>query len=188
MYLYSDLDAIYLGGDLNGRIGQRPDFVEGLDDVTPRTSIDIHVRGHGEAILEFCNEAKMCVVNGRISPLHDNFTSISNRGSAVVDYFLTRHEDLKNISDFKVITMSSLADCMGENGVGVTPSLISDHSFLLMDVKTRDPNVPDSVEGGSSRGSHSAPVYGAPCGSRGPEPPPRFRINSVPDNFMSSAD
>ena len=53
IYLTSDYDAVYVAGDLNGRIGNRLDFIEQLDDVPTRTAIDQSVKGHGEAILDF---------------------------------------------------------------------------------------------------------------------------------------
>ena len=191
MYMYSDLDAVYLAGDLNGRIGQRSDFIEEVDDVPPRTPIDLQVKGHGEAILDFCTETKVCIVNGRISPLNDNFTSISNKGTAVVDYFLTRHDDLSRIKHFEVITMTSVIESMGVHGIVATPSGISDHSFLVMAVSIRSSDmdsssvVPQSV---SVHGKHSAPNPGVHSDGRGPRAPPRFKIDNVPEDFMNSPE
>ena len=51
--LTSDYDAVYVAGDLNGRIENRLDFIEQFIDVTTRTVIDQSVKEHGEAILEF---------------------------------------------------------------------------------------------------------------------------------------
>ena len=36
----------------------------------------------------------MCVLNGRITPEFDNFTSISTKGNAVVDYMWVPHDIL----------------------------------------------------------------------------------------------
>ena len=47
----------------------------------------VEVKGHGETLLGFCNETKMCGVNGRFNPDNENFSSISTKGSAVVDFF-----------------------------------------------------------------------------------------------------
>ena len=191
MYMYSDVDAVYLAGDLNGRIGQRLDFIEEVDDVPPRTPIDLQFRGHGEAIIEFCTETKVCVVNGRISPLTDNFTSISSKGTAVVDYFLTRHDDLSRIKHFEVKTMTSLIESMGMHGIVAAPSRISDHSFLVMDVCVRSSDtdssavVPESV---SVHGHHGAPNPGLHFGGQRPIAPTRFKIDQVPENFMSSPE
>ena len=77
IYLTSNYDAVYLAGDLIGWTGNRLDFIKQLDDVPTRTVIDQSVKGQGEAILDFWQETKFCVINGCINPLNDNYTSIS---------------------------------------------------------------------------------------------------------------
>jgi hypothetical protein len=42
-----------------------------------------------ETLLEFLQDSKMYIINGRIIPLRDNFTSISGKGKAVVDFMVT---------------------------------------------------------------------------------------------------
>ena len=42
----------------------------------------------------------MCIVNGRGEPNLDNFTSVSPRGHAVVDYIITPYECLQNVTEF----------------------------------------------------------------------------------------
>ena len=76
----------------------------------------------------------MCIINGRICPLNDNFTSILTKGLAVVDYFLTRHEDLNNVLNFEVITMSSAMEQLGISNTAVSPTKISDHPMIIIDV------------------------------------------------------
>ena len=88
IYLHCDYDAVYIAGDLNGRVGENADYIDQVDELPRRNVIDFTVNGHGEALTEFCIESKMCIINGRISPLKDNFTSVSGKGSAVVDYSL----------------------------------------------------------------------------------------------------
>ena len=46
----------------------------------------------------------MCVLNGRFEPQKDGFTSISNKGTAVIEYIVTRIEDMGKIRDFCVET------------------------------------------------------------------------------------
>ena len=143
IYMHTDYDAIYIAGDLNGRIGNKSDFIECVDDIPKRTAIDIDFKGHGEAILDFCFESKFCVVNGRIDPVNDNFTFISSKGSAVVDYFLTSHDHLHSLRSFEVISMTNVTDNIGIHALGNAPNKISDHSMLLMDVCVR---VYDAIE------------------------------------------
>lgn len=84
MYLFSNLDAIYVVGDFNSRIGDKMDYVKEVDNIPMRIAIDDYVNRHGKAFLEFLVDAKRCVLNSRVSPLSDNFTSISTKGKAVV--------------------------------------------------------------------------------------------------------
>ena len=69
IYRYNDYNAICITGDLNGQIGSKYDFIEQIDDIPNLNAIDRVVKGHGEAIIDFCHNAKFCVVNGS-----DNFT------------------------------------------------------------------------------------------------------------------
>ena len=186
IYLTSDYDAVYVG-DLNGRIGNRWDFIEQLDDVPTRTAIDQSVKGHGEAILDFCHETKFCVINGRINPLNDNYTSISTKGTAVVDYFLTSHENLKNVKHFMVMTMSSLVDSLGAHIVATLPNKISDHSTLIMDIHVKDNDLPDISFGDDNHSDHR--LYGPETSARhSPTLPPRFKVHDIPCDFMSSPE
>ncbi len=81
-----DCDAVCIMGDLNARVGDKADFIEGIDDITPRRVLDNVSNKHGDALLEFLLSSKMCLLNGRVTPEYDNYTSISTKGSAVVDY------------------------------------------------------------------------------------------------------
>ena len=45
---------------------------------------------YGEKLIDFVRDMTLCIVNGRVSPEKDNYTSISKRGRSVVDYILTR--------------------------------------------------------------------------------------------------
>ena len=51
IYCYNDSDAIqwhtYICGDLNGRIGHKTDFIEAIDNLTPRNVLDSTVNNNG---------------------------------------------------------------------------------------------------------------------------------------------
>lgn len=83
-YLYDDVDNIFMCGDVNARTGSLPDLVTDVDDVSPRDNIDTVINAHGRSFVEFLQEAKMCVVNGRVTLQHNGMTSIFGRGVAVV--------------------------------------------------------------------------------------------------------
>ena len=185
VYRFVDHDAFYVSGDLNARIGDLCDSIDEVDPVPLRVPIDYTVNGHGKALIDFCKDNKMCVINGRISPLSDNFTSISSKGMAVVDYFLSSHDCIQSINHFKVLTMSDAIQNIGPEGVSRSPTSISDHSLLIMYIATRDTTFP----GGSGHGHGPRVPPGSNTNSNSTENanlPPRFRIQEVPDDFLQS--
>ena len=184
VYMCCDYDAVYLSGDLNARVGNKFDFVDGIDEIPKRIPIDLQTSGHGEALLDFCNETKFCIINGRIQPLKDNFTSISSKGSSVVDYFLTSHDNLECVIDFEVITMSQIVEMLGSEGISCAPSKISDHSMLVLEVKTshvESPSVAVNPPNDNLRSHMRNPTRNI----NSPHLPPRFKIQDVPQNFMT---
>ena len=86
IYLADDVNAIFVCGDLNGRIGNLKDTVTALDTVPDRQVLDTVINQHGHSLVEFLQETAMCMVNGRVTPEHNDFTFIANRGKSVVDY------------------------------------------------------------------------------------------------------
>ncbi len=44
----------------------------------------------------------MCILNGRITPQFDNYTSVSVKGKSVVDYFAVSHKNLGLCKSFKI--------------------------------------------------------------------------------------
>ena len=87
-------------GDLNVRIGKGKDFIEDIDELIERQVIDENVNKHGTALLEFLQETKMCVLNGR--GVTNDYTSSSTRGSAVVDYIMVPISEYPKFSQFRV--------------------------------------------------------------------------------------
>ena len=56
MYELNDVDAVFLTGDFNARIGDKSDISEVLDDVPSRTHIDNMVNQHGRSFIEFLHD------------------------------------------------------------------------------------------------------------------------------------
>lgn len=102
IYLCSEADAIYFCGDLNSRVDGLSDYVKEIDDVPQRVPLDVGINKHGESLIEFLMDSKFCIVNGRICPLKDNYTSVSTKGKAVVDYILVPHDCLQSCISFQV--------------------------------------------------------------------------------------
>ena len=66
------------------------------------------------------------MVNGRGSSDLDNFTSVSTKGRAVVDYCITTWNDLNRLVDFRVFLVSQLCEMVEYQGNVKLP----DHSLL----------------------------------------------------------
>ena len=75
IYFHNYVDLYFLCGDVNDRIGNLDDFARNVDDLSNRESIDSSKNKHGEALIDFLLETKMCITNGRISPELNGFTS-----------------------------------------------------------------------------------------------------------------
>ena len=87
LYLNNDADAIFIYGDLNARCGKVIDTLLDDSDIPERHVMDTcTVNLYGEKVIDFVRDMTLCIVNGRVSPEKDNYTSISNRGRSVVDY------------------------------------------------------------------------------------------------------
>ena len=107
IYIYDESDAILLAGDFNSRIGSLPDSVSDIDCVPKRKPLDKSINQHGHEFIDFLNESKFCVLNGRLIDC-DNFTSISTKGKAVVDYICVPHDMLSRCKYFSVLTAESI--------------------------------------------------------------------------------
>ena len=51
VYQCVDFDALYFAGDVNGRIGDKLDFIKEVDPVPHQVSIDHVFNYHGQALL-----------------------------------------------------------------------------------------------------------------------------------------
>ena len=84
IYMNNENDGIYLIGDFHSGIGTLSETLHDIDNLPKTQPIDKSINQHEYELLDFLNEAKLCVLNGRFP--NDNFTSISKKGKTVVDY------------------------------------------------------------------------------------------------------
>jgi hypothetical protein len=110
VYLYCNCDVLLICGDLNARVGKLKDTIICDSNISERKIIDSCHSNHGELLIDFLLENKLCIINGRITPENDNFTSISVRGKAVVDFIITRHDCLKSVRKAQVLVTTDLID------------------------------------------------------------------------------
>ena len=120
IYLLSDVDTVVLAGDLNSRIGNMSDTISDMDNIPKRNCLDTAVNSHGHIFLEFLNDSKMYVLNGRFRESDNSFTSVSSKGKSIVDYICVPHDNFPEFQSFQVTSPSSLVakynfhDCIGE--------------------------------------------------------------------------
>ena len=132
-------------------------------------------------------DSKLCVVNGRVSPGFNNYTSISSKGKAVVDYFFVPIDNLSSCKQFKVHTSRDLVDkyCnLGEIHTDV--SNIPDHSALVLEVTTgfeHECIESERVTIGTDVNQSEMPHVTANLPSTFYK---RHHIKTVPEGFMSS--
>ena len=125
VYAYQNMgDKMYICGDMNSRCGESQDFIEGVDDIQIREILDDKSNRNGDLLIDFLVDCNMCMVNGRVGT--QDFTNISNIGKSVVDYVLVPHEQLCNVLDFKVKTVTDLVSELDLTGYESMP----DHSLL----------------------------------------------------------
>ncbi len=124
---YQNEGIILIGGDFNARCAELSEYIEGVDKVPTRSAIDLTVNRYGELLMDFMISTNTCMLNGRIG--QNNFTSVSNKGKAVVDYCIVPYEQLGHVSDFTIKTMTDLINEF--NMVMPLLTKMSDHSILL---------------------------------------------------------
>ena len=83
MYTPYDTDSIFIDHDLNARKGTKLEYIEGVDDeIVPRRIID------NANLIEFWS----------ITLKFNNFTAITSERTAIVDYVVTKADNLHNVA------------------------------------------------------------------------------------------
>ena len=77
----SDCDLIVAGGDLNARTKCELDYIPEVDNLSlARTNPDTDKNQHGNQFLQYLKNNRALILNGRITPEHNNFTFVNPRG------------------------------------------------------------------------------------------------------------
>ena len=189
--LYDD-NVLLFCGDYNARVGCKKDFVETVDTLPTRTVIDNVHNDHGISLIDFLLQSNMCIVNGRITPLHDGFTSISHRGTAVVDFVLTSHDNLNDIESFQVLPVTDLMNALGPDRMG--GPRVSDHSILVWTVQLdrhleeyRSQDKPiEQME--KNNPDEAVPDRETKPAGKYKEPPKRYKKGKIPECFLTTHD
>ena len=114
IYLHNYVGLYFLCGDINGCIGNLDDFARNIDDLSNWDKIDSSKNKHGEALIDFLLETKMCITNGRISrELKFMGTGFTSKGKSVVDYIIVPHDFIPNCIKCEIQSTDDLIDKYG---------------------------------------------------------------------------
>ena len=129
--MYQNEGMFFLCGDFNSRIANEPDFIEGVDEVPERETVDYTHNAYGNKMIDFLLSSNCCVLNGRKGVcIQNDFTSISTKGLAVLDYCLVPYEALPYFTDFKVLRARQLFNDTGCMSYVDPSHTLPDHSLL----------------------------------------------------------
>lgn len=139
IYSNSNSDHMFIGADFNARVGNLSEIASDKYNIRTRTVCDNVVNPHGRDFIDFLGNSNFVILNGRFSG--DNYTSISRRGKAVVDYQCVPLDMFSSIQSYDVITMQELTDKHVLHGLLGERSRLPDHSlyFLALTWTTRLP-------------------------------------------------
>ena len=116
IYEYQNHCRIFICYNFYSRCGDMVDFIEGIDDLGHRETIDFNVNQYGHLLIEFLLNSNMCILNGRNCNSND-FTCITSTGRSVVDFCLVSHENLPIISELKVCKVTYIINAIGNETV-----------------------------------------------------------------------
>ena len=134
----SSTDNIILCGDFNARCGNLQDSIIDVDEIPSRLIIDTHLNQNGKNLIEFLQECKFLIVNGRVNHDNDDFTCKTSWGCSVVDFVLVPHHCLVHCTSFSVKSCSFIIEQGHLQGLISNRSRVPDHSLLLMNFKIND--------------------------------------------------
>ena len=169
VYLYSNVEEFFICGDFNSRIGDLSDCISEVDNLPNRVVIDATKNGHGAAFVDFLHESKMCICNGRISSELCNFTSISPKGRAVVDYIAVKHEGVTNCIKCEVLTPIQVVDIASATGGISERAKPPDHSLIILEYDMLHEYIQSTTESDASQGQKR-----------------RYNFNDISNNFLNS--
>ena len=120
-------------GDFNAKCGGRDNLdnsLEPKDSIPKRVIIDTTIN-IGKDLISTLRSLELCILNGRLSPDEDSFTSVSSNGASVVDYSIAHTKSFHKLSNFKVIDPLLVGS---NNNINIDSSL-PDHRIHCVDLK-----------------------------------------------------
>ena len=169
VYAYQNEGRLFICGDLNSRVGDESDYIEGVDEVRPRDILEFTCNSNGDLLINFLVDCGLCMLNGRIGV--NEYTHVSHRGKSVVDYVLVPYEQLLRINSFEMRLVTDIVNELNMQGNRKVP----DHSLLVWTFSLSDTEreVIDLVDT-QVRNKHVIK--------------PSYNVSNMPPNFLSDAD
>ena len=96
----------------------------------------------GRELIDTLQALDICILNGRFDRSKDNYTSVSSKGLAVVDYILTPYSTLTSFKNFQV---HDILEIINSNGIPID-SAIPDHRLLTVEYCPGTPSKDKCVE------------------------------------------
>ena len=129
------IDNYHLGeflicGDFNARCGTLED-TPNAGEIPSRIPVDKVSNQLGKELIETMCALELCTLNGRFDQSKDNFTSVSCKSLAVVDYFICPYSSLNLYSDFQV---HDILDIIKSKDIPIDLT-IPDHRLLTVELK-----------------------------------------------------
>ena len=122
VYCNQTIGNIAICGDFDSRCGYYSDFIEGVDEISPRSVIDVNENNNGDLFNNFLTNINSAMLNGRIGLNYFNY--ISPQGKSGVDYMCVQYDQFNEILDFKVLKMTDII-----NQVNFNPERIPDQAI-----------------------------------------------------------
>ena len=119
---------------LNARCGSKNN-----DTSTDRLFCDNTINTQSLAFMEFLEDIDYCMLNGRFRLESNKYTSVSHRGSAVVDYCVTSTSNIMLVRSFKITLVHDFLDKYHIPVDGNVP----DHSILFWEIKCQNISLVD---------------------------------------------
>ena len=171
IYFHNYVDCYFVCGDINGRTGSLNDYINGVDELPPRVCIDAVKNPHGESFVDFLLESEMCITNGRVTPEFDEFTSVSTKGRAVIDYIAVSQECVQNCVICVVLCMSDVIERYNLQGLIGLSCRPPDHSAISLSFSIDNViDIPYDPATNFESNTHK-----------------RYRLKNISISFMSSA-
>ncbi|XP_060589316.1 uncharacterized protein LOC132744577 [Ruditapes philippinarum] len=167
IYTFQNEGLVFICGDFNSRCGDLEDYIVGVDDIPSRNVIDYKTNFYGEMFIDFLINANFCMLNGRTNSSNE-FTSVSVKGSSVVDYCVVTHDSLSKFTDFSVKLTSDVINSSCDIN-SLAPTCLPDHSLLSWNIVCNSANFIDDIS----------------CDNVSYD---KFNLNMVPGDFLTGQD